>query len=239
MCENTIQPSYIYLLQEREFIRTKENIFKVGQTEKENHVRFKQYPKGSLLLFQIICNDCKTTEKNVIKKFKEEFTQRKDIGKEYFEGDYKRMINIIYLTIQEEGEREEEKEAAEEDDNFNSQNSESRDIEITRSKEYQEEAFQKVCDTIRNKIQECHKEKIFNKDLFVSFVHERIKVNFTSRVSVAVLIESYKSFLSVCNEICILPDKKQKILGLLRRLGFGVIRSSHKYYIENAEIVSL
>jgi hypothetical protein len=93
---------YIYLLQEREFIKTKEHVYKVGMTKKENHERFNQYPKGSVLLFQIICNNCKNMEKLVLKKFKETFKQRKDIGNEYFEGEYKVMIDIIYLTIKDE-----------------------------------------------------------------------------------------------------------------------------------------
>ena len=93
---------YIYLLQEREFIKTKENVYKVGMTKKENNKRFNQYPKGSVLLFQIICNNCKNMEKIILKKFKETFKQKKDIGNEYFEGDSKVMINMIYLSIKDE-----------------------------------------------------------------------------------------------------------------------------------------
>ncbi len=103
MCETIMTTTnYIYLLQEREFIKTKENIYKVGMTKKENHERFNQYPKGSVLLFQMICNDCKNVERHVVKKFKETFKQRKDIGNEYFEGDYRNMIDVIYLTIKDE-----------------------------------------------------------------------------------------------------------------------------------------
>lgn len=94
--------NYIYLLQEREFIKTKENIYKVGKTSKENHKRFNQYPKGSILLFQIICENCHKIEKQIITKFKEEFKQRTDIGSEYFEGDYKSMIDVIYISIKNE-----------------------------------------------------------------------------------------------------------------------------------------
>lgn len=96
--------NYIYLLQEREFIKTKENVYKVGMTTKENFSRFNQYPKGSILLFQMICNNCKNIEKQVIELFKKskDIKHRKDIGKEYFEGCYKNMINIIYLTIKDE-----------------------------------------------------------------------------------------------------------------------------------------
>jgi hypothetical protein len=94
--------NYIYLLQEREFIKTKENIYKVGRTRKENYERFNQYPKGSILLFQMICKKCEKIEVEIIKEFKDRFNQRKDIGNEYFEGDYKIMIDIIYLEIKKE-----------------------------------------------------------------------------------------------------------------------------------------
>ena len=89
--------NYIYLLQEREFIKTKENIYKVGMTKKENHIRFNQYTKCSVLLFQMICYNCKNIEKQIIKLFKEKFKHRRDIGNEYFEGEYKSMIELIYL----------------------------------------------------------------------------------------------------------------------------------------------
>ena len=96
--------NYVYLLQEREFIKTNEKIYKVGMTQKENFERFNQYPKGSVLLFQIICHDCKNMEVQVIKQFKEKFIQRKDLGSEYFEGNYKSMIDIIYSTVKSEEE---------------------------------------------------------------------------------------------------------------------------------------
>jgi hypothetical protein len=102
MSNDTKCSHYIYLLQEREFIKTKENIYKVGRTEKENHSRFNQYSKGSVLLFQMICNDCKSIERQIINLFKEKFIQRKDIGNEYFEGDFQLMIDIIYSTIRNE-----------------------------------------------------------------------------------------------------------------------------------------
>ena len=95
--ENKI--NYIYLLQEREFIKTNENIYKIGKSNAKNLTRFKQYPKNSVLLFQSICNNCNIMEKIIIKVFKKKFIRRKDIGNEYFEGDYEKMINIINLKI--------------------------------------------------------------------------------------------------------------------------------------------
>jgi hypothetical protein len=122
MNDTTMMSQYIYLLQEREFIKTKENIYKVGMTKKENHKRFDQYPKGSVLLFQMICNNCKNIERQIIKLFKEKFTRRTDIGNEYFEGDYKVMIDYIYSTIKDE-------------------NGECENVKITNSKEESEENY--------------------------------------------------------------------------------------------------
>lgn len=90
---------YIYLLQEREFINSKQPIYKIGKTKQENHKRFGQYPKGSILLFQIICSNCDDYEKKILNLFNHKFKKQPDIGREYFEGDYKKMINYIYNIV--------------------------------------------------------------------------------------------------------------------------------------------
>ena len=87
---------YIYLLQEREFIKTNEIIYKVGKTKQENLKRLHNYPNGSKLIFQSVCNNCDICEKNILKEFREQFILKKDIGNEYFEGDYIKMLEIIY-----------------------------------------------------------------------------------------------------------------------------------------------
>lgn len=102
MCDKNMITNYIYLLQEREFIKTNENIYKVGRTKKENYIRFNQYPNGSVLLFQMICNKCENIENQIIKIFKNNFKQIKYAGNEYFEGDYQKMIDIIYSSIKNE-----------------------------------------------------------------------------------------------------------------------------------------
>ena len=73
MNDTNMLTNYIYLLQVREFINTKQNIYKVGRTKKENYQRFNQYPKGSILLFQMICNNCENIETQIIKQFKKKF----------------------------------------------------------------------------------------------------------------------------------------------------------------------
>ena len=91
--------NYVYLLREREFIKSNEEIYKIGKTTKPNHTRFNQYPKGSVLMFQIMCNDCSITEKNIISIFKTVFNHRKDIGSEYFDGDYTEMMAVMYSVV--------------------------------------------------------------------------------------------------------------------------------------------
>ena len=90
-----MKAEYVYVLQEREFIKTKENIFKVGKTKQENSKRFNQYPKDTILLLQTVCIDCDKTERSILSRFQSKYKQRKDIGVEYFEGDHNQMLRDI------------------------------------------------------------------------------------------------------------------------------------------------
>ena len=94
-----VQIQYIYLIQEREFIKTGEPIYKIGKTKKENLIRFKQYSKGSMMLCQIISKDCDEDERELLGIFRTNYVPRRDIGSEYFEGDYTKMIQDIYETM--------------------------------------------------------------------------------------------------------------------------------------------
>ncbi len=89
---------YIYILIEREFIKTEENVYKIGKTKQEYMKRFKQYPKDSVLIEQIYCEHCDEIERELIKLFKVKYTQRRDIGIEYFEGDVKDMVHTIFTV---------------------------------------------------------------------------------------------------------------------------------------------
>ena len=98
--------NYIYLLQEREFVKCNENIYKVGKTKKDQFTRFNQYPNGSILLLQIKCNDCDCNEREIIKLFKSKYTYKKQIGHEYFEGDYEDMMkNIFNIVLKNNGKK--------------------------------------------------------------------------------------------------------------------------------------
>ena len=71
----------------------------MGKTKQENLQRFKQYPKGSKLILQQVCDDCDILETQLIRDFKNKYIHRKDIGNEYFEGDYNEMIKDIHNKI--------------------------------------------------------------------------------------------------------------------------------------------
>jgi phage anti-repressor protein len=90
---------YIYLLQTREFINSKQNIYKIGKTTQPNLTRFNSYPNGSKLLIQMVCNDCDMAEKEILRLFRKKYTERKEFGNEYFEGDYSNMIDDIYQKL--------------------------------------------------------------------------------------------------------------------------------------------
>lgn len=90
---------YVYLLQLREFVKTNEDVYKVGMTSQENHGRLRGYPKGSVLLFQDSCENYKKAETQILDKFKETFTQMKDIGAEYFKGDLHQMKDIMHTIV--------------------------------------------------------------------------------------------------------------------------------------------
>lgn len=101
---NEIKSNYIYLLHEREFIRTNENIYKVGMSRQSNLSRFNNYPKGSQLICQIECIDCKFVETVILRLFSDKFHKCNEYGNEYFQGDKKCMIDIIYIIISFENE---------------------------------------------------------------------------------------------------------------------------------------
>tara|TARA_Y100001935_G_scaffold237960_1_gene223908 strand:+ start:644 stop:1480 length:837 start_codon:yes stop_codon:yes gene_type:complete len=93
---NNSATGYIYLIIEREFIKTDENIYKIGKTKQEKFKRFSQYPKGSCLLYYQKVNDYEKVEKEIIEKLKDKYKIQTDIGREYFKGS---LIDIILDII--------------------------------------------------------------------------------------------------------------------------------------------
>jgi hypothetical protein len=91
---------YVYLLQEREFVKSKEQIYKIGRTKQLNFARFRQYPKNSVSFFQSYCDDCVLCEHKIVKVFTKKYKKRIDIGQEYFEGNVFDMIIQISIIVQ-------------------------------------------------------------------------------------------------------------------------------------------
>lgn len=87
--------NFIYLLQEREFLNTGENIYKIGITE-SLHNRMGHYPKGSKIFCVIpVSGD---PEALCLFNFRQKFVSRIDIGSEYFEGNLDLMIKELYQS---------------------------------------------------------------------------------------------------------------------------------------------
>ena len=88
----------IYLIHTREFYNNNKPIFKIGRSHTlENRIKY--YPKGSKIICMINCINSVICEKELIKIFKEKFTQKLEYGIEYFEGDKNDMIIEILLFI--------------------------------------------------------------------------------------------------------------------------------------------
>jgi hypothetical protein len=100
MMDNSITTGgFIYLIIEREFIKTGENIYKIGKTNQKKFKRFDQYPKGSCLLYYQKVNEYNKVEKEIIEKLKDKYKLVKDIGHEYFEGNLiDILLDIIKIT---------------------------------------------------------------------------------------------------------------------------------------------
>lgn len=92
--EKPVTNQYIYVLQEREFVRNNENVYKLGKTVNPKQ-RLSSYPKGSKVHMVMPCEDCSEAEKCLLDWFRELFVSRKDIGSEYFEGDLLMMTKTV------------------------------------------------------------------------------------------------------------------------------------------------
>ena len=87
---------YIYLLREREFIKTGENVYKIGKTKQEFPTRFNQYPNGTEHYFTLRVEDIDLFEIQMIDIFNKLFKKMRGLGNEYFEGDPVAMMNLIF-----------------------------------------------------------------------------------------------------------------------------------------------
>lgn len=90
-------PGHLYLIKEREFIKTKENVFKIGKTTNIKN-RMPAYPKDSRVYVIMYAQDIHTVEKKLIEHFDTSFTKRTDIGHEYY--FTKKESDIIFCFVE-------------------------------------------------------------------------------------------------------------------------------------------
>ena len=91
---------YLYIIHEREFINTNENIYKFNYTNKNINLFMNKIPKNSnIFLFTYINDNDINIYSIIINKFKKYFNQRTDINDSYFEGDINLMIEIINYSL--------------------------------------------------------------------------------------------------------------------------------------------
>jgi hypothetical protein len=89
-----VQNQFIYILKEREFVKSNEEIYKIGKTRSLTN-RIGDYPKGSKLKLIYPCEGMDTIEKELLLLFDEKFIRMVDVGREYFRGDLNVMVNLV------------------------------------------------------------------------------------------------------------------------------------------------
>lgn len=94
----TMDPGWLYIAWERQFIESNIDIFKIGKTIDVESLK-PRYPKQTKFLFTCYTNHIKTIEDEVKSKFPFIFTPRTDYGTEYFRGDFKSMRSEMVKII--------------------------------------------------------------------------------------------------------------------------------------------
>ena len=88
----------VYLMHTRECVNAKLLIYKIGRSHNLGN-RIKQYPNGSNVICTLPCNNSIICEQLLLNIFKTKFIHKPTYGKEYFEGDYELMVQIIFDTL--------------------------------------------------------------------------------------------------------------------------------------------
>jgi Meiotically up-regulated gene 113 len=101
---------YVYLFHTKEFVDSKEPVYKIGKSTQSNFKRFNQYNEGTLFHFQMSCHNCHDLEKKIIALFKINYVLH--CGREYFKGNYHCMVQDICRIIIDEKEEEKIEEVA-------------------------------------------------------------------------------------------------------------------------------
>jgi hypothetical protein len=95
------QTGHIYVVKEREFIKTNESVYKIGKSINIKN-RMPCYPKDSkiLLIFHSGVFDIHKLEKDIIARYDDLFIKRKDIGSEYYECSESELMSASIKVMQ-------------------------------------------------------------------------------------------------------------------------------------------
>jgi len=108
--ENVFMSGHVYIIWIREFVRLRENTYKIGRTSRDFIKRFNEYPNGSIAIITARVTDNIEMEKHLMHNFKICFTHKIEYGNEYFnidsgetietiESDKIKMIDLFKNTI--------------------------------------------------------------------------------------------------------------------------------------------
>jgi len=86
--------SYIYLV-----LLSFQNLIKIGKTSQNNFNFLYQYPSDTTVIIKSICYDCDNVKKELIQEFSQKYVHRRDIGNDYFQGNYIEMCKDIQNKI--------------------------------------------------------------------------------------------------------------------------------------------
>ena len=219
--------SYIYLLQEREFSQSNKNYYTFGKTQQKADNRIKrltEYKRGSKILLLMECHNDSflDIESKIRKEFKKNFKQDID-GHEHFEGDCRKMIDIIYDIIMKNNKFKEDNifVMKVKDDNklvVKSEVKEEEKLEVKKEEKIEVKENKKI-NVKKSKIKKC---KIDNKEEKIS--------NYTKLLEhVYTLINNKKKIISGNNKEAIKiesGDKNDSKYVFMKDLGISFYRGS-------------
>ena len=87
-------PGHLYMIKEREFVKTNENVYKIGKSTSIKS-RMPSYPKNSIIYGIVYSSDVHKAEKDLIRHFDGRFKRRPDIGREYYEAGEDDIVPVV------------------------------------------------------------------------------------------------------------------------------------------------
>ena len=88
---------YLYLFQTKEFVDSRQPIYKFGKTTKLNLDEFEELPVGSRVILQISCDDCHVLERKINSLFTVNYEPKKPNERGYFKGSKDSMFEDMFM----------------------------------------------------------------------------------------------------------------------------------------------